>query len=174
MALVYVSSSVRPVSTVADALKGLESPEYASLAQDTPKGAKGIGLWLHGAEETRVVPVSHRQADRVAAGLGLKYNQQNVLVWKKGQGDHEQHVYPGLAKGKKPDEIHALLKDAGIEAHTQLEDGDVHVIHTTSVPPQPIDGVLPKVYKGESKLHGGDTREEAQEDYRRILSGGDK
>ena len=166
--MIYVSSSLRESSGVPQALAGLNTPKFRQLIRDTPGGHSAIGVWLDGAEETRVFPGNDL---RLAAALGLKYKQKSVLLWRPGEGEHELHVYPGLAKGRQPEEVQRLLTAHGLpEAHTQMGNGDVHLVYSATAPQQPVDGVIPHVTRGHSEWPGGDTREQAAEVYRGLLS----
>jgi hypothetical protein len=172
-----VATSTRETSTVPEAFRDLESPEFRELEGETPGGRSGVGFWRDGAEGSRIVPT----ADPVtAARLGLKYRQKGVITFAEHPGGTDKaHVL--VVPTDDPLAVHnELWGKHQVEYKTVVPAGRgkslVYVIDNGGALTPAVRAYAASTnakhreYAGSSRYVGADDRDGAEREYRKILA----
>lgn len=187
--LLFVSPSQRENSTFEQAHQNLNSHDMKILqdaARQEPSVSSirpAIGYWKDGAEESNAIHLKDPGTlDHLAATLGSQFNQKGVIYFKE---DHEGPDVAHLISipEKDPDVIHNhLWNQHGIEYKTIVPTTEGALVHLLdfSGTLAPSARQFTEDHKGRivsipGHIHslGGDTREEAQVEYNKILNNND-
>lgn len=128
---VYVSSNTREGTQMQDAYRMASSPEHGALMAATPGGRSGYGVWLDGAEDARMFPVSTPdQLAVVADSLGKQFKQKAVATFNEHTGGADAlHVL--TVRENDPEKVHRETSEHGIEHKTILpspEGLEIHIL----------------------------------------------
>lgn len=174
-----------------DAVKLLDSDEQkaavtkAQALVDETFGTgvvhSAVGEWSDGAENSVVVtaPSSSKQdIDFVMASLGKEYNQKAVVSF--AHDDEGKDAMYSLTTSKSMDEIRTALDKEGIEFRTLEPTEGGTIVHVFDPGITQTEATIRVAHSlgaeidsvnGNGTLIGGDTREQGQEAYDKILSG---
>lgn len=185
---VIVSSSQREGSTLAHARAGLSSPEFEDLVLASHRvpgaegGKSGYGFWSDGAEESRIVNVANPAlVPEVAAHLGKAFGQKAAIGFTSGAGGGDiahvlsvpstnvQAIADGLGKhGVQYKTVVPKPAEGRSEVHILDENGDFAGPISNFARETKSDH---QQHVGKIHFIGGETREDGQQAYDRILRG---
>ena len=172
---VYVSANTRKGTTLEDVPTLMQTPEHQLLRHDTPGSHDAVGVWVDGAEPSRIVP----HADALdAAKLGLRFKRKTVLHWVPGAGTAVRHIV-AVPSGDTLGVVEAF-QDHGVHYLTAVPKGDATLVHVID-----MDNALGKAVReaagalsskvrserGTATFYGDwDSAERAAEVFRKMLS----